>query len=303
MESAWTETGPTVLPPPGSVITSWNSNTTEAGQVQPVTLRQPSLSSAVHAYPQARLDVPIGSTPVQSPVVYQDPSTGQWVQVPSNATNLSSFNSVPDARLEGFIAEAWGTCQSAKVVDVSQCVSGISGLPPVQPMQARDASMSTKWSNSLLKLQCHDGSDSLETFLLKFQHLAMYLKWNEEDQFHHLCASLEGPAGQVLWELPPNTTTADLECLLQTRFGTELQAESFKAKLRTRCRDKGESLQDLYRDIGHLLQLAYPGADGLLVNHVGIESFVSMLSDRDLSTRFSSRTPQVSRPQLTTLST
>jgi len=102
-----------------------------------------------------------------------------------------------------------------------------------------------KWSNSLLKLLRNDGSDSLETFLLKFQHLAVYLKWNEEDRFHHLCASLEGPAGQVLWELPPGATTADLKHLLQTRFGTQLQAESFKAKLRTRRRDKGESLQDL----------------------------------------------------------
>jgi len=68
----------------------------------------------------------------------------------------------------------------------------------------------------LLKLQRNDGSKSLETFLLKFQHLAVYLKWNEEDHFHHPCASLEGPAGQVLWELPPSVTTADLERLLQS---------------------------------------------------------------------------------------
>jgi len=111
------------------------------------------------------------------------------------------------------------------------------------------------------------------------QHLAVYLKWNEEDRFHHLCTSLEGPASQVLWELPPGATTADLECLLQTRFGTQLQAESFKAKLRTRRRDKGESLQDLYRDISRLLQLAYPAADNALVNHVGIESFIAAFND------------------------
>ena len=65
--------------------------------------------------------------------------------------------------------------------------------------------------------------------------------------------SLEGPADQVLWELPPGATTADLERLLQKRFGTQLKAESFNAKLRTRRRDKGESLQDLYRDISRLL--------------------------------------------------
>ena len=97
-----------------------------------------------------------------------------------------------------------------------------------------------------------------------------------------MCASLEGPAGQVLWELPPQATTADLECLLQTRFGTQLPAESFKAKLRTCHRAENETLQDLYRDISHLIQLAYPGAGDKLVKHVGIESFIAALNDRDL---------------------
>jgi len=100
-----------------------------------------------------------------------------------------------------------------------------------------------------MKLQHYNGSDSLETFLLKFQHLAVYMKWNDHDRFHHLCASLEGPASQVLWKLPHDVTIADLERLLQTRFGTKLQAESFRTKLHIRRRDKGEPLQDLYRDV------------------------------------------------------
>jgi len=115
---------------------------------------------------------------MQSPAVYQYPSTGQWVRALSGTSGLSLFNSILDARLEGFIAEAQGTCQSAKVVDVSQCVSGTSGPPPVQPMQARDASVGAMSSHLLLKLPHYDGNDSLETFSLKFQHLAVYLKWN-----------------------------------------------------------------------------------------------------------------------------
>jgi len=143
-------------------------------------------------------------------------------------------------------------------------------------------SVGAKSKHPLLKLQRYNGSERLETFLLKFQHLAAYLQWNKEDRFHHLCASLEEPAGQVLWELPLRAMTADLERLLQTRFGTQLQAEGFKAKLRTHCRDKGESLQDLYRDISHLIQLAYPGANNVLVRHVGIESFIATLNDSTL---------------------
>jgi len=105
----------------------------------------------------------------------------------------------------------------------------------------------------------------------------------EKDKFHHMCASLEGPARHVLWELPlKGATTADLERLLQVRFGTQLQAESFKAKLRMRCRAENETLQDLYQDISRLIQLAHPGEGDKLVNHIGIESFINALNDRDL---------------------
>ena len=83
------------------------------------------------------------------------------------------------------------------------------------------------------------------------------MRWEEPDKFLHMCASLEGPAGHVFWELPrENPTTQDIERLLQARFGTQLQAESYKAKLWNRRRAKGESLQDLCRDISRLIQLA-----------------------------------------------
>ena len=37
-----------------------------------------------------------------------------------------------------------------------------------------------------------------------------------------------------------------------------------------------------YRDICRLIQLAYPGADNVLVTHVGIESFIAALNDPKL---------------------
>ena len=58
-----------------------------------------------------------------------------------------------------------------------------------------------------------------------------------------MCASLAGPAARVLWELPKGATTADLERLLQIRFGTEQQTASYQAKLRAHRREPGESLQ------------------------------------------------------------
>ena len=57
--------------------------------------------------------------------------------------------------------------------------------------------------------------------------------------FHHLCASLEGASGQVLWDISPCVMTANIVHLLQTRFGTQLQAERFKAQLHAKRRAPG----------------------------------------------------------------
>ena len=91
------------------------------------------------------------------------------------------------------------------------------------------APVGLKAMHPLIKLQAYNGLGSLETFSVKFQHMAAYLQWDNEDTFHHICASLEGAAGQVFWDVGPRATTSDLVCLLQTRFGTQLQAECFKA--------------------------------------------------------------------------
>jgi len=86
--------------------------------------------------------------------------------------------------------------------------------------------------------------------------MARYLDWTDEDQYYHLCASLEGSAGQLLWDAGPQATRGSIIHLLQTRFGSELQAERFNAELRARRRGAGEPLQRLYQEICRLAALA-----------------------------------------------
>jgi len=125
----------------------------------------------------------------------------------------------------------------------------------------------------LMKLMTYDGSGSLETFLAKFSRLAEYMRWNDTDRYYHLCASVNGIAGQVLWDAGPQATVADVIGLLRTRFGNELHAERFKAEIKVRRRRPGESLQQLYQDISKLVALAYPNQEPALVNHVAKEAF------------------------------
>jgi len=102
--------------------------------------------------------------------------------------------------------------------------------------------------------------------------MASYLHWNKEEALYHLCGSLEGAADQILWDIGPLATTANVIQLLQTRFGTQIQAERFKAELRT-------TLQTLYQDICRLVTLGYPSADVTLTNDVGKEAFITALND------------------------
>jgi len=74
----------------------------------PCNLRQVCPPSAVHTSPSQRVDVPAGSVLVPQTVVQGDPVVGQWVRAPIDGAGVPCSSSVPAAKQEGFIAEAWG---------------------------------------------------------------------------------------------------------------------------------------------------------------------------------------------------
>jgi len=191
-------------------------------------------------------------------------------------------SSIPAAKHEGFIAEARGTAYTVNADLVPSCI--VDALAPSSELQNRasGASEVSKHKRLLFKLDKYNGCISLETYLLQFEQLATYLHWQEEDKYYNMCASLDGLAARVLWELPKNSTKAEFERLLHTRFGTEQQTVSYQAKLHAHRRDTSEPLQDLYRDISHLLQLAYPGEGGRFISRVVVDTFITTLNDREL---------------------
>ena len=144
---------------------------------------------------------------------------------------------------------------------------------------------------NLLKLLPYNDEESLETFLAKFDYMARYLKWQDADKFYHLCASLDGPAGQVLWGLKPEATSDIAVALLRTRFGNDLQIERFRAELRARRRKPGEKLQELYLDVMRMVALAHPTSVLDLTQHVAKEAFVSALGDDALQVRVMESNP------------
>jgi len=74
----------------------------------------------------------------------------------------------------------------------------------------------------------------LETFLARFYTFAEYLHWKERDKLFNLSISLDGAAGQILWDPANKGASADEYIqLLCNRFGNSNQAERFRAELRT----------------------------------------------------------------------
>ena len=283
-ESAWADARP-LESYPGPGMPSQDSRAAEVGYGQPIYPGRPRQSWVPNVCPPPGID----SGAAVFPAPYWDGSTGRWVQPPTGASGPSLSKPTTSGWAGGFMSEARGTRPPTDFVRPPQCDTGV--VPPTSTPQASAMPVGVRGKHPLFKLQHYDGSASLDTFLLKFHHMARYLRWDEEDQFSHLCASLDGPAGQVLWELPPTATIRDLERLLQTRFGTQMQAERYKAELRTRRRAKGESLQALYQDVHRLLQLAYPGADDSLATHVGKEAFINALENPALQLELLKREP------------
>jgi len=67
-----------------------------------------------------------------------------------------------------------------RFVDVSQFNAGALLPPPAHVSLLTTTPTGTKVKHTLIKLQSFNGSGSLETFLMKFQHMAAYLHWDDE---------------------------------------------------------------------------------------------------------------------------
>ena len=142
-----------------------------------------------------------------------------------------------------------------------------------------------------LKLSSFDGSTPLESHLAKFENCSEYYMWNERERLCHLKNSLDGQAAQVLWQLCKDATEADLVKLLCNRWGTQNQAERFRAELASRRCRPGELAQSVYNDICRLLSLSFPGETGSVVEVLGRDAFLTALNDPALRIRVLDQKP------------
>ena len=105
-----------------------------------------------------------------------------------------------------------------------------------------------------------DGTSSLESFLTQFEVCARYNGWTASDRLDFLRCALEKSATQLLWDFGArdDVTFEELVGRLRQRYGTEGQAETFRAQLHYQRQRAEENLSTVLHDIRRLVVLAYP---------------------------------------------
>jgi len=162
---------------------------------------------------------------------------------------------------------------------------------PSDEARNRQSNRHTKHVLPTLKLGTFSGSTCLKTFLAKFENCSDYYEWTEKEKLCHLRASLEGPAGQVLWDAGQQSSVDELVRLLKNRFGCLNEEERYRSELKARRRRRGESLQSVYQDVRRLMALAFPGQSGSMWEVMARDAFVESLDDPSLRIRVLERDP------------
>ena len=130
-----------------------------------------------------------------------------------------------------------------------------------------------------------------EDVLAKFGNCSDYYEWTEKEKLCHLRASLEGPAGQVLWDVGQQSSVDVVVRLLKNRFGSLNEEELYRSELKARRLRRGEPLQSVYQDVRRLMALAFPGQCESMWEVMARDAFVESLSDPSLRIRVLERDP------------
>ena len=133
----------------------------------------------------------------------------------------------------------------------------------------------------------YDGKSIWETFRAQFEIVAELNEWTSTEMAAFLATSLEGSAANVIASMEPSKRRdySALVDALETRFGTAVQKELNRVKLRSIRRLKGESLAAVADEVERLARLAYNDAPATTQDNHAKEQFVDAITDDDLRVR------------------
>ncbi|KAK3724018.1 hypothetical protein QZH41_008917 [Actinostola sp. cb2023] len=141
----------------------------------------------------------------------------------------------------------------------------------------------------------YDGSSSWEDYAAQFQLVAEINNWDYVTKASYLAISLSGPALSVLGDLSYDQRRdfKDITSALATRFGTEHRTEMFRAQIKTRKRQRNESLPELAQALRRMARQVYPEAPADLRETLACDYFVDSLGDADTRWKVKQSRPRI----------
>ena len=148
----------------------------------------------------------------------------------------------------------------------------------------RRINVPTTNKSSYKKPPTYDGTSSWQDYLVQFVLLGKGNQWTQEEKAMELATSLRGAAVAILSDLGVQDRE-DYNCLvsaLAARFEPTNQSEIFRSQVKSRVREKGESLPELAQDVKRLVRFAYPTAGVELRDQLALDCFIDSLGDAEM---------------------
>ena len=145
-----------------------------------------------------------------------------------------------------------------------------------------------------MKPQNFDGETDFDEFLCQFEITCEINTWNYKEKSLYLANCLTGKARCLLNGLD-HDGRRDYDTLvvkLRNRFGSVNQSEIYRSQLKSRTRNRGETLQELAQAIKTLVRQAYPGVNKEVVETLSLDNFIDALTDTDMRTRVRELNPK-----------
>ena len=165
--------------------------------------------------------------------------------------------------------------------------------PKPEPRKVKEASSSARPVTNHFKPEKFDGKSNWRDYRAQFDIVARMNGWDEKAKASHLASSLRGPALEVLGDLPEwdREDYPLLIAALEQRFGNKNQAELHKVQLKTRCKSKNESYQEMAQAIRRLTREAYPRTDASTHETLALDAFLEGISDESIREKVIDRKP------------
>ena len=209
-------------------------------------------------------------------------------QIPVQVDERVKLHGVPGLGVESRMARGTGSCNLQPMAS-SVVSSKLPGAVPVQFQGSEQRPLcvgqgQAKSRKPVVMPEKFDGSDTWEDYITHFELCADLNGWTPREKGNYLAVSLRGPAQELLGEMSVDMRQNYFILLdtLCTRFGSEGQADLFRAQLKSRQRKSNETLPELAHAVRRLVNRSYPTASREMQEMLTVEYFVEALDDRSM---------------------